>query len=120
MNTGRYILKDKKSIPEPELLKWGKWMQDKKNRIVKQTNVGNYLVSTVFLGLDYEFEMLLVTPPENYNPLIFETMIFDISSTNEVGFHDDVFDYMERYRTYEEAIEGHKVAVRYVKKEIKK
>ena len=51
-------------------------------------------VSTVWLGLDYQFE-------EGEPPLIFETMVFPME-----GNWDE--EYCERYSTLEEAEEGHR------------
>lgn len=39
------------------------------DRIVKQTHVGDIMISTVFLGLDYNFF-------DNGPPLLWETMLF--------------------------------------------
>lgn len=49
-----------------------------------------YRISTVFLGLDHSFS-------EDAEPLLFETLIFDGEFDGE----------MERYSTWDEAVEGH-------------
>jgi hypothetical protein len=68
------------------------------DRVVKQETLPNdYWVSTVWLGLDHNHSM-------EGPPLIFETMV-----TNPAGEWED---YQERYSTEEEAMEGHKRAVR--------
>jgi len=64
------------------------------NRIVDQTTVGDYLVSTVFLGIDHNFGRGL--------PILFETMVFN-NKHNEL--------YCDRYHTKQEAVEGHKKIV---------
>lgn len=52
----KYILDEKGNpIPEPNLLKWGRWMQTSEDRFVARTTVGESVVSTVFLGLDHQF-----------------------------------------------------------------
>ena len=67
-------------------------------RIVKQENLTKKIrVSTVFLGLDHAWN--------GATPLLWETMIFG-------GKHDD---YQERYTSYEDAVEGHKRAVKLAK-----
>lgn len=66
------------------------------DRIVSQTEVGDFWVSTVYLGTDHNF-----ASPGN-PPFIFETMIFEKESDAEQ---------MWRYATVEEAIEGHRRAV---------
>jgi hypothetical protein len=66
---GRYILDDSGNPkPEPDLFKWGKWFE-KRDRIVKQEQVGDVWVSTVFLGLDHDFT-------GKGPPILWETMTF--------------------------------------------
>lgn len=91
-----------------------------RDRCVKQTNVGLFRVSTVFLGLNSQFFPGM--PPQ-----IFETMIFTrwkvprVPSINkgEWSFSRTVWwgagdlDYQERYATRSEALAGHKEAIRY-------
>lgn len=91
----QYIL-DKNGNPEPcdDILKWGNSMDA--SRIVKRTQVGSILISTVFLGLDHQFG--------DGPPLLWETMIFG-------GEHDQ---YQERYSSKEKALEGHIKAVKIV------
>jgi len=95
----KYILKDKKPVIEDNLLKWGDWFE-KAERSVATDTIGDVTISTVFLGLDHGFG-------SRNNPVLFETMIFG-------GIHDQ---YQERYCTWDQAEEGHKVAVDIVKKE---
>ena len=89
-----YILKDKKVIGIDDVIEWGKEFGNS-NRIIKQETLpdGNF-VSTVFLGIDYNFS-------DKGKPLLFETMVFP-----QRGNYLD--KYMERYSTYEEAEAGHK------------
>lgn len=65
-----YVLDGQTPVPEPDLLKWGQWMQTDA-RIVGQTEIvpGEITISTVFLGFDHK-------PFSKGNPLFFETMIF--------------------------------------------
>jgi len=89
-----YILKDKVPVKEPDILKWAKWIGERDNTIVIQTNLpGDILVSTVFLGIDHAFG--------DTEPILFETMVFG-------GEHSD---YQERYHTWEEAEAGHQEAI---------
>jgi hypothetical protein len=92
----RYILDDDGNpVPEPDLYRWGEWMQDARGdrRRVARDEIGDAVVSTVFLGLDHSFG--------SGPPLIYETMIFS-------GKHND---YQERYSTRDEALAGHYRAV---------
>lgn len=94
---GRYVLDSQGNpVPEPDLLKWGLWMERAiKHRIVSQVQLENGVkVSTVFLGLDHNFCM--IGPP-----LLWETMIFG-------GPHDQ---WQQRYSTREDALLGHLQAV---------
>ncbi len=91
-----YILDGKTPKPVYDILEWGKWYGTA-NRIVKQTQIGDVKVSTVFLGLDHElFEGV---------PFLFETMIFS---------NDENDGYQKRYTTWEEAEAGHQKAIELV------
>lgn len=61
---------------------------------VRRDVVGQYLISTVWIGLDHNFSP---TGP----PLIFETMIFGPDEETSGGV------LIDRYTTEEEAIKGH-------------
>lgn len=65
---------------------------------VKKEDIGDYWVSTVWLGLDHNYF--------GGSPLVFETMIQGPK---------EWMDYQERYSTWQEAEEGHKRAVQWVK-----
>ncbi len=68
---------------------------------VGSTRVGQYRVSTVFLGLDHQYG--------DGPPLVFETMVFEGE-----GFGDL---YCERYATWEDAEAGHNHTVARLKRE---
>ncbi len=92
-----YILKDKKPVEVEDVIKWSKWFEGKE-RIVRQDTLENKVfVSTVFLGIGLMLE--------GGKPLLFETMIF---------WNKEV--YQERYNTWDEAVEGHEAALRFVGK----
>lgn len=86
--TGNYILVGKEPVPEPNLLKWGKWFETA-NRKVRQDEIDGVRISTVFLGLDHSFG--------EGAPLLFETMIFG-------GEHDG---YQTRASSWDEAVGQH-------------
>lgn len=90
-----YKLEGKKAVEITDPTQWALSF-DGKNRRVDKTVIGDVTISTVFLGLDHQWE--------NGPPLIFETMIFG-------GEHDQ---YQDRYSTWEEAETGHKHAVELV------
>lgn len=73
---GMYVLEGQRAVPEPDLIKWGQFMQSEKRTVKKSTAkiklgglaIGEVVISTVFLGLDHSFN--------NGGPLLFETMVF--------------------------------------------
>lgn len=93
--TDRYILKNGKPVPEPDLYKWGEWFEKPENRIVKQDKKNGIKVSTVFLALDHNFSG--VGPP-----LLWETMVFAPDEED-----------MKRYSSVKAALKGH---AKFVKK----
>jgi hypothetical protein len=72
------------------LSNWTAKLENDHYRQVAWTEVGDYRVSTIWLGLDYSFG--------GNNPLIFETVVFD-------GYSKNIFQF--RHSTEEEALEGH-------------
>ncbi len=101
---GRYVRDKTGEIrEEPDILAWAEWL-GKADRHVGETTVefgsAKVLVSTVFLGIDYDFT-------REGPPVLFETMVFN-------GAHDG---YQERYCSEEEARAGHERIVRMVKEE---
>ena len=66
--------------------------QEKQDRTVAKSTIGDYLVSTVFLGLDHQWH-------EHGPPLLFETMVFGKGPLDER---------QERCTTWEEAEAMHK------------
>ena len=93
-----YILDEDHKPVVVDALVWGKWFGDHRKRRVAYTKVGERFVSTVFLGLDHNYD-------DEGPPILFETMIFE---------GDDGGD-MWRYATWEEAEKGHAEAVAKVK-----
>jgi hypothetical protein len=63
-------------------------------RRVAKDSLGEATVSTVFLGIDHQWE--------DGPPVLWETMIFG----------GPLNDYQVRYTSYNDAVEGHQVAVR--------
>ena len=63
-----YILEDRKIVKVGDVLTWGRWFEHA-NRVVEQEFVSATKISTVFLGLDHQYD-------PNGPPLLFETMVF--------------------------------------------
>lgn len=126
MSEYKFIL-DKKGNPvaEPDPIKWGRWFENGKERIVEQTNVGGkkdgYLVSTVFLGLDYRFS-------GTGDPILWETMVFankqkkqkaiNIAGHNipETMYTPSIDRYSTRHTSREDAQKYHEETVLKIKK----
>ncbi len=102
----KYILdEDKNPVACDDLDQWGKWFEGVGNRHVARTTVVSkggveYNVSTVFLGIDHDFNL----PP--IKPVLFETMVFG-------GDGDE--EYCERCCTWDQAEKMHRVAVEITK-----
>lgn len=94
-----YILdNNNKPIPKP-VLEAAQWLEDNDHRrTVKRDEIGDILVSTVFLGLDHAWD--------SDTPVLWETMIFG-------GEHNQ---YQERYTSHEDALEGHELALTLITK----
>lgn len=64
-----YILNDKgEPLPEKDIIKWGTWFQQAGNRKVASDQIGEFGISTVFLGIDHAFG--------EGPPILWETMVF--------------------------------------------
>lgn len=96
----RYILDGHRPKPEPDLLTWGRWMETADRRVAFAEHE-LFRVSTVFLGLDYQFG--------KGPPLLFETMAFFNEGEGRERFND--FD-QARYSTWEDAELGHKAMLK--------
>lgn len=68
MSRDHWILDENRKLIKTDLITWGKWLQTCKDRIVKQEMVGDSKVSTVFLGIDHNFN--------DGPPILWETMVF--------------------------------------------
>ena len=77
-------------------------------RHIAATTIEGYWISTVWIGIDHGFF--------GNDPIIFEIMIF-VQDQPEI---EEFLGYQERYSTKEGAAEGHKRAIKFVKKVLKK
>ena len=112
----QYILDDQRNvIPATSTYQWGEWIENNRDkRIVKQEEIDGFWVSTVFLGLDHNYQEPQMGPEgiEEYHPEVFETMIFD----RRVNGDNYSEAYCRRCSTWDQAVEQHKKAVLAVKK----
>lgn len=98
---GYYVLGDDGNPrPERDVLAWAEWLETAE-RHVGLTRFAWGEVSTVFLGLDHSFAPDPMADPLAYRPLLWETMVFGGKLDQE----------QRRYRSREEAIEGHRELV---------
>ena len=91
-----YILKADIPVEIEDIDEWRTFMDSEDEdgneyRVLGREKVGESFISTVFLGMDHSKSL-------NGPPLVFETKIFG-------GDYDGI---MERYHTFNEAMEGHK------------
>jgi hypothetical protein len=117
---GRYILIGQSAVPCEDLIEWATWLETA-DRVVFQTVVGAWRVSTVFLGLDHGFGGL---------PLLFETMIFLAAADHGLpgesltdwskrtapmrdAADQELVNYQTRYPDWADAERGHEKAVRF-------
>ena len=95
-----YILDENNKPVKSTIVDCSKWLEENPERkAVKQEHIGDVFISTVFLGLDHAWDSDV--------PVLWETMIFR-------GEHDQ---YMDRYTSVEEALEGHQKALNLVNKQ---
>ena len=97
-----YILDENNKPVKATIIQYGEWIEKNPERkAVKQEHIDDIFISTVFLGLDHAW------PKNDIIPVLWETMIFG-------GEHDQ---YMDRYTSYEDAVEGHQTALNLVNKQ---
>jgi len=100
MASGHYILdENNQPVEEPNLIKWGRWMERPLIRVVDKTEINGLRISTVFLGIDHADCF--------GRPILFETMIFG----NDLG--ED--EYQTRCSSYSQAQAMHKKACDFVR-----
>ena len=97
MTTQKYILKGKKLV-KVDVLTWAQWFETADRKIGFDV-IGEKQVSTVFLGIDYNYS-------SKGKPLLFETVVFPKG------------ELVERYSTWGEAEAGHKKAIEELKKKL--
>jgi len=102
----KYILEGHKAVACEDLLVWALWFETHSaERIIKQETVGQWWVSTVFLGLDHSMSR------DGVKPLIFETMVFGVN----IGRRPRS-ELTRRCSTWEEAEAQHAKVVKLLKR----
>lgn len=112
MNNDHWILDENGKPKQVPFMEWAEWFEEGKNRIVKRTDLNDWFVSTVFLGLDHRFS-------GKGDPILWETMVFEqeLSEFEIPAYgnhparkrkhHKSVEQYENRYSSKEAAIEDH-------------
>lgn len=96
MRLSKYYDRDSNEISHDRFME----LQAKESyRVVKQEEVNDFYISTIWLGLDHGFGQS--------EPMIFETLVF----TND-GIQGEMF----RYSTLDQAVKGHKALISKYKK----
>ena len=103
-----YILRDKEPAACP-ILEWSKFFEKSDNRRVAEEQVGDFWISTVFLGIDHSWGF-------GTKPILFESMVFD--ETKKVKGLIEVDGYTRRYSTWKEAENGHRKIVRAIRAKV--
>jgi len=127
---GYYILQGHDPIPlkDDQTLQWARWFETAERHVAQDT-VGDFWVSTIFLGLDQNYALV-------GEPILFETMIFYeparqlrkklrqqmrnwgelAAALQESRKEAPALDQSQwRYSTWEEAEEGHRAVVEAIK-----
>lgn len=100
-----YILVGREVKPISDILEWASWLGTHGRR-VGETFIGEYRVSTIFLGVDLNFR-------DTGLPVLFESMVFGpkIDQVKMLDGTTHTFEesscYQLRYHTYDEAEWGH-------------
>jgi hypothetical protein len=93
-----------------DLLSWAQWFELTPQRIIEQDQIEDYFVSTIFMGLNYQYV------PEAA-PLWFETIVFaaaDYEPFLERMVRPEA-GWSQRYETLQEARVGHQLAIEWLK-----
>lgn len=100
--TDWYILNENNEpVVATNIEEYRNWRENNsEKKVVKQEEVNGRFISTVFLGLNHNFNV-------NGPPMLFETMVFP-----KKGDWGEI--YMERCHDYEEAQDMHQKAVQWV------
>ena len=95
-----YILDDENNPVPSTITEYVEWEESNPaKKALRQENIGDVYISTVFLGLNHAWD--------SKTPVLWETMIFG-------GEHDQ---YQVRYTSHEGALEGHEIALSLIKTE---
>jgi hypothetical protein len=99
-----YKLVGREIVAVEHLLEWAQWYETA-DRLIAVTEVGEFRVSTVFLGIDHGYGV-------RDAPVLFETMVFgqpvEMDFFGQKRMSRESLDYQPRYSSYDEAEAGHR------------
>lgn len=88
------LARNAQPLPAFDAADWAQWLErNREGRRVALTEIRGVRISTVFLGLDHSWDQ--------GPPVLWETMIFE----------GPLSEYQERYRSLDDALQGHIRAV---------
>lgn len=100
---GKYILDGHKVVPCYDLIQWATWFETANRHVSYHTQKG-IVVSTIFLGLDFNLSGGDYPLDGDHEPMVFETLV-------KGGPYDG---YTDKYCTWEQAEAGHQAACKLV------
>jgi hypothetical protein len=104
----KYVLTDDhRVVVEPDLLTWARWFETA-DRHVGHHVIGTYRVSTIFLGLNFDYAALAYRIDRP--PMVFETAMIDHA------MEKPSFKVMAQYPTWDKAKTGHDRYVQYAQR----
>lgn len=98
-----YFLNKDKSVIKCSLKEFSEQLNEmmiNDSKHVKKSDIGNFWISTVWLGINHNWG--------SGSPILFETMILN-------KYTQEWLDYLVRYSTWDNALIGHENAIQYVK-----
>ncbi len=100
-----YILDENGEAVETDLIGWSDWYADFNRRLIKRTEVGRFVVITIFEGLDPD-------NPWRKPPYLWESAAFDLRKDGTIG----AAHRMQRANSREAALKLHAAFVEEMKK----
>jgi hypothetical protein len=108
-----YVMDEDMNGVEAPFIEWAAQYtaENYRERQIRIDKLGDWLISTVFLGMDHGFN---VSDDPSYKPVLWETMIF-WQNDDVTCPRPDLDNDQDRYRSVQDAIRGHAVMVDKVK-----
>lgn len=116
-----YILDEDLNAVEAPFVEWAVMYEKRSERQIRLDRIGNWFISTVFMGLDHGFPMYPYDAA-TYRPLLWETMVFyepvmrakwrsAMGGRRRYRGYPFPHEHQRRYYSTQEAIAGHAAVV---------